>query len=226
MTKYIIANWKMNMTVKGVSDWFSILHQTLVTQPNNPHNSNVIVLPGFIHLSLSKNSLQNLSMLNITLGAQDCSLHDKGAHTGEVGLFQISEYCQYCLIGHSEVKDTAENILKKRDLCLANGITPIICFTNIASATNLYKPGSVLALEEPGNISKDGIYRPMSKEDLLKNITTLRGQFSGAVPIVYGGSVNRDNATFLAKVAKVDGALIGNASLDPTHFLDIIAAFE
>ena len=41
------------------------------------------------------------------------------------------------------------------------------------------------------------------------------------VRIVYGGSVNKNNATELLKQQDIDGLLVGGASLDPGHFLAI-----
>jgi triosephosphate isomerase len=45
------------------------------------------------------------------------------------------------------------------------------------------------------------------------------------IPILYGGSVNPDNAAELATVPEVDGVLVGGASLDPRSFTAIVQAF-
>ena len=42
--------------------------------------------------------------------------------------------------------------------------------------------------------------------------------------ILYGGSVNPDNAAELLALADVDGALVGGASLDPASFAAIVDA--
>ena len=44
------------------------------------------------------------------------------------------------------------------------------------------------------------------------------------VPILYGGSVNPDNARELLRAPDVDGVLVGGASLDPGSFARIVAA--
>lgn len=46
------------------------------------------------------------------------------------------------------------------------------------------------------------------------------------IPILYGGSVNPDNAAELARVADVDGALVGGASLDHRSFAAIVKIFS
>ena len=53
-------------------------------------------------------------------------------------------------------------------------------------------------------------------------ITLLYNQeIANCVRIVYGGSVNKTNATELLKQKDIDGLLVGGASLDPGHFLEI-----
>jgi triosephosphate isomerase len=42
------------------------------------------------------------------------------------------------------------------------------------------------------------------------------------VRILYGGSLNADNAAELLALPDVDGALIGGASLDPASFAKIV----
>jgi triosephosphate isomerase len=44
---------------------------------------------------------------------------------------------------------------------------------------------------------------------------------AAAVHIIYGGSVNRANAAALIRMPNIDGFLVGGASLDATHFVDI-----
>ena len=46
-----------------------------------------------------------------------------------------------------------------------------------------------------------------------------------ATPLLYGGSVNPDNAADFAAVASINGALVGGASLDADSFLAVAAAF-
>ena len=47
------------------------------------------------------------------------------------------------------------------------------------------------------------------------------GERSGAVPVLYGGSVNRSNVAGLLAVDDVDGVLVGGASLDAEQWLAI-----
>lgn len=55
-------------------------------------------------------------------------------------------------------------------------------------------------------------------------VEQLGGEQGAAVRILYGGSVNADNAAELLAVADVDGALVGGASLTAEKFVPVIAA--
>ena len=50
------------------------------------------------------------------------------------------------------------------------------------------------------------------------------GDKADAMRILYGGSVNSDNAAEILSIADVDGALVGGASLTAAKFTPIIAA--
>jgi triosephosphate isomerase len=56
-----------------------------------------------------------------------------------------------------------------------------------------------------------GILRERYPESLAK-----------AMPILYGGSVNDNNAEALLAQPEIDGALVGGASLDPESFARIV----
>jgi len=51
-------------------------------------------------------------------------------------------------------------------------------------------------------------------------------EFADALRIQYGGSVKPDNATALALQRDIDGALVGGASLDASHFSSIVSKFK
>jgi triosephosphate isomerase len=52
----------------------------------------------------------------------------------------------------------------------------------------------------------------------------LLGEKAHAVPILYGGSVNKGNAATLLAAPEVDGLLVGGASLDAEGWSSIVAA--
>ena len=56
---------------------------------------------------------------------------------------------------------------------------------------------------------------------MIRNILNDIGFDGQKISILYGGSVNRNNAKELIALSDVDGFLIGGASLDAKHFLHI-----
>ncbi len=214
--KYFVANWKMNMSVKDMVLWLDKFSK--IKLPKDP-DRHIIVCPSFPHLSLMREV--NVEM-GFEIGAQDISVFEKGTHTGETGGFQIKELANYCIVGHSERRETLNTVIKKRDLCIRVGLTPIVCFVNQDDATKLDTNGAVLCWEDPKNISKEGIYREKDPADIEKGMKEIKSRVSPKTTIIYGGSVNRDNIKYLNKTKEIDGVLVGNASLDPIHFADII----
>ena len=88
-----------------------------------------IVCPPYTSLMTAQQLLKGTS---IKLGAQDVSLHDSGAYTGEVSLSMLKSVgCEYVIVGHSERRqyhaETNEIINQKAKKVLAGGLIPIIC---------------------------------------------------------------------------------------------------
>ena len=58
---------------------------------------------------------------------------------------------------------------------------------------------------------------------LMKTISYIQSRFIKKYPkILYGGSVNSNNAEKLKKIPNIDGFLIGGASQNSKKFIDII----
>lgn len=218
--KYVIANWKMNMNFEDLTKWVAIFSefQSCITS-----GVEVILAPSFAHIPAIFELSQKTSL---KLASQDVSFEEKGAHTGETGAFQIKEFCKYAIIGHSERKENKEMVTKKRNACLKGGITPIICFINPRDIKDLYSENCIFAWEDPKNISKNGIYNDKNTSEIGKTVREMRKKLPEQIILVYGGSVNENNIKEISKIERLDGVLVGNASLDPKTFADIISAYS
>ena len=214
--KYIIANWKMNMDLKRITSWVEYYR---ITRKFNPQKVQVIVAPSHINLALVYDVANSLK---ISLASQDVSNMERGAHTGENGAFQIKEFCSYSIVGHSERKEPRELVYEKREICLKEGIVPIVCFTKVSDALDAYKSGCFIAWEDPANISKNGEYKEKDPKEIEKGVNEIRSKLPTEAILIYGGSVNKDNIPYLASMKGLDGVLVGNASLDSEHFVKII----
>jgi triosephosphate isomerase len=217
--KYIIANWKENMGFNDLVSWvdgFSGFIKFMCPE------SEVILAPSLPFLPIA---YELSKICTIKIAAQDISLKEKGANTGETGVLQIKEFCKYAIIGHSERKEDIETVIQKRDLCLKEGITPIVCFINPQDLPRLCVEGVIIAWEDPKNISKDGVYSAEDPGKIAEIAKEIRKIIPETIPLVYGGSVNENNIENIAKIPELDGVLVGNASLDPKTFADIIGAY-
>jgi triosephosphate isomerase len=225
--KYVIANWKMNMDSKDISNWvgpFSKNYKKIKKQWKKRKIAEerwpkIILCPSSIYVPPI---CEISNTIGVETGVQDISPFEKGAHTGETGAFQIKNYCRYAIVGHSERKEPIEVVIRKRDLCLKEKITPIVCFVNPSDLVKLYKEGSIMAWEDPQNISKEGVYRAEDPAKISGIAKEIRKIIPPGTPLVYGGSVNERNIASISRIDELDGVLIGNASLDSEIFAAII----
>lgn len=223
--RYVIANWKQNKTLEDVTLWCNDFFRLAEGQVFA--NVTPIICPPFSLIELASRLL-NLdptgSFPTLSIGAQDVSPYADGAHTGFVGVDQLKQFCTYAIVGHSERQETRDLVIQKAHMCLENGIVPVVCFKSTADYRLV--DGAIYALEDPDNISTGGIYRPKALADVIKLVNEARGFFGLEAKIIYGGSVNSENAEDLASLEALDGVLVGNASLNPAEFIDIVRKFS
>ena len=158
---------------------------------------------------------------------------------------------RYVLVGHSERRhlfgETEADTAKKVAAALRAGLTPVICVgetlpqreagetlaiirRQLRAALDGQDAGvvaSVLVAYEP--VWAIGTGRTATPQDAKEAHAALKaelrelggGERSGAIPVLYGGSVNRSNVAGLLAVDEVDGVLVGGASLDAEQWLAI-----
>jgi triosephosphate isomerase len=122
--KVIAGNWKMNKDVFETADLINGLKKSATAK-----NVEVIVCPPFTSLVVAQQLLKGST---IKLGAQDVSVHDDGAYTGEVSVKMLKSVgCEYVIVGHSERRqyfhESNELINQKAKKVLEAGMRVIIC---------------------------------------------------------------------------------------------------
>jgi triosephosphate isomerase len=122
--KVIAGNWKMNKDVFETADLINGLKKSVTAK-----NVEVIVCPPFTSLVVAQQLLKGST---IKLGAQDVSVHDDGAYTGEVSVTMLKSVgCEYVIVGHSERRqyfhESNELINQKAKKVLAASMRVIIC---------------------------------------------------------------------------------------------------
>jgi triosephosphate isomerase (TIM) len=185
-------------------------------------------------------------------GAQDCSVHESGAYTGEVSAAMLAEFgCHYVIVGHSERRalhaETDQQVADKAKAALAHKLTPIVCVGETLAEREAGQTDAVVKRQLSAVIHTLGhcisqivvAYEPVwaigtgktaSPEQAQAVHALLRAQLHAAsqtsdeMLILYGGSVKADNATQLFAQADIDGGLIGGASLKAADFAAICKA--
>ncbi|MBR4212398.1 MAG: triose-phosphate isomerase [Bacteroidales bacterium] len=250
MRKKIVAgNWKMNTTVpEGVA-----LAQELATRKAEiPAGVKLIVAPPFTHLSAVGEALKGSP---IALSAQNCADEPKGAFTGEVSAAMLrSVGCRYTILGHSERRqyygETADKLIKKIRLALAEGLDVIYCVGENLEQRNAGEHFVVVGTQiqdvlfdlTPEEFRRIIVaYEPVwaigtgvtATAEQAQEIHAFIRHFladrfgiaeAEATTILYGGSCKPSNAAELFACPDIDGGLIGGAALKADDFLAIAKA--
>jgi len=227
--KYIIGNWKMNGNISEKKSLFSALAKV------KTRNKIVICLPF---------TLLNGENYGITIGAQDISNHENGAYTGDISATMLTASgVKYVIIGHSERRknhnETNEIVKDKAEIAIKHKITPVICVGETAKEKDSGKTKSVIKKMLMQSIPDSGKYiiayeprwaigsgKTPTMDEIANAIKTIYENLPTPVPILYGGSVNKDNAHDIISVPHIDGLLIGGASLKSKTFIPIIKSIE
>ena len=228
----IVANWKMNpSTLKGAKLLFNSVKKGIKRAcPEQSQRVEVVICPPFPYLSNFEFRISNFE-----LGAQDCFWEERGAFTGEVSPKMLKDLgCQYVIIGHSErrkyFKETNEMLSKKIKAVLKAGLKPILCIDKISQIPNDIEPrpflnkgrgkieNLIIAFEPVFAI---GTGKPCSIEKAKRIRKRINNNF-----VLYGGSVNSQNARDYITTAEFQGLLVGGASLDPKEFVEIVKSIS
>lgn len=190
----IVLNWKMNPASKEEAERLLKLE----------NRDGVIICPPFVYLGEAN-------------GAQDVHWEKSGAYTGEISAIMLKNLgIKYVIVGHSERKEKDNIVNKKAKACLRAGLVPIICIEKQKQIINRLKDlrsGFIVAYEPAEE------EQPMDPDKALEMAIIIRKKAGLKTKVLYGGDVDENNCSDY----KLDGLLIGQASLDPKKFLKIYA---
>lgn len=242
MKKIIIANWKMN---PKTSKEAAILARAASEAARVAKNIEVVIAPPFVHLQAVRGvklGAQNIFWEKSGPYTGEISPLQLKAYGVRHVLLGHSE--------RRTLGETNEEINKKVKAVLENGMKAILCVGETEKKKDVVFPQEIATELKEGlkNIKKNFlknlivVYEPVwaistnknAKADNPKNVfemtilirKELLKMFGKKVafltPILYGGSVDKKNAVDFVKLGKVDGLLVGSASLNPKKFVKII----
>ena len=246
--KIIAGNWKMNLTVSEAQ----MLAQEIIVYVKNKPEPLVILCPPFPFLSALSYEIADsgvgLGAQNLHTEASGAFTGEVSA------AMLVSVGCSYVIIGHSErrthFKETDAFINAKMIRALLSSLTPILCIgetleerekgitinrikqqiADDLSGIELTDGTDIIIAYEPvWAIGTGRTATPEQAEEVQAAVRQLLAEKYGKIladdiSILYGGSVNAENAAALLHQPNIDGALVGGASLKPAQFKAIIDA--
>ena len=244
MRKFIVGNWKMNGTSRDLGEIAAI---SAVAQLYHSVDSALCIPATLIDRAVA-------AVGAFPIGGQDCHMQNSGAHTGCVSADMLSDAgAVLTIIGHSERRaaqhEQDSDIRAKAQAARAAGLKAILCvgetldereagkaldivLTQVTHSLPDAAAGAWLsvAYEPVWAIGTGRVAEPADVADMHAAIrAALVGRFGAEgqnIRILYGGSMNGDNAALLLAVPNVDGGLIGGASLTAAKFQPILAAAQ
>jgi triosephosphate isomerase len=237
----------MNKTVAEAEAYIA----ALLPQVSSVDDVDVVVCPPFTALAPIVDSARGSG---VAVYAQTMHEADSGAFTGEVSAAMLTELdVDGVILGHSERREyyneTDRALAQKVAHALEAGLTPILCVGETEEERErgdterklrhqvqegLEKvpvdrlPEVVVAYEPIWAIGTGLTATPEQAQDAIAFVRALAQGFDRdagtAVRVLYGGSMNADNAAEILAQPDVDGGLIGGASLEPESFAAIVEA--
>lgn len=253
MRRYIIGNWKMQLTEPESETLAKEVARLWSAQGAAAENTVVVVCPSHDAIDAVGSLLKGTT---VAMGGQDVFWEDKGAYTGEISPKTLKELgCEYCIVGHSERRqhlgETDQMVNKKVVALLKHDINPIVCVGETKEERQAGKRDSVVisqvraALEGTRPVGRQHViiaYEPRwvigtgqavapddaaSMHYLIQE--TLQELYpSGVVEaqfaVIYGGSVDPSNIRGLLSIDAIHGVLVGGVSLKAKEFIALAEA--
>jgi triosephosphate isomerase len=243
----LAANWKMH---HGPTASRAFVAAFLARFSPRPDRTVVLFPPA---LSVHPVVAARADRTDIMVGVQNIHTEKQGAFTGEISAPMSRDAgAEFVLVGHSERRqifgETDAQVARKCAVAFAHGLTPVLCVGETiaqreSGATNevvLSQLRAGLADLDPAAVRRIAVaYEPVwaigtgrtaTPDDAASVHAVIRDALAGlagpdasSVPILYGGSVNRQNAASLLAAPGVEGLLVGGASLDPEAWAAIAA---
>lgn len=250
MKTYIVGNWKMNLSVGESSIYLQKLLKRIKPAKGIEiavAPSTIALQSLSIQLERSKSKVklcaQNFYQKDYGAYTGEVSVMQL---RGLVNYAIIGHSERRYIFG-----ETNKDLRQKVAAAIRNNITPILCIGETENERNFGETKDVIRDELFGALSEidaDDVkkvivaYEPVwaisstkgaklaAPDEIADSIKLIRSELteiygketSEEIPILYGGSVNPNNAGAYLTVPGVNGLLIGGSSLISDHFVDII----
>jgi len=227
---FVAGNWKMFKGPREAGEFCRALRQT------DLGGSDVAVCPPYVSLA---EAVQALAGTDIGVFAQNCHWEEEGAFTGEISAPMLIELGVYgTIVGHSERRqyfgETDETVARRTEAALEHGLHVVACVGETEAEREagqtedvLRRQVSVLSADDSMVIAYEPVWAIGTGKTATPEIAQEAHAFIKSLidaPVLYGGSVNLENAAELCALPDIDGALVGGASLHVESFAAICRA--
>ena len=230
-----VANWKMNMTRGEAAAWAREL-AGIVGQ--RAPTGELVVAPPLTAIDAAKDPGRRWSV-----AGQNVASEASGAFTGEVSAKMLADAgCRYAIVGHSERRrlfgEDGKVLARKLARVREAGLVPIYCLGETEAEREKGLTASVFVSQvetlrddppgEPLVVAYEPVWaigtgKVATVDDCGSAMVHLAELLSGrrVLRLLYGGSVTPENCKALLSETRVDGFLIGGASLKARAFAAI-----
>jgi triosephosphate isomerase len=220
---------------------------------NRPaEHTDIVVVPPFVDLR-SVTSIVDSERIGVEVGAQHVNPNDNGAFTGEISTNMLKRLnVTWVLVGHSERRSMFhmddDVVAATLRAVVQSGLRAVLCVGEDLSVRDEERQNEFVSAQLASALSglderyadlvtlayepiwAIGTGRTATSEQIKAMTLFIRTQLAHlslpASRVLYGGSVNADNAGEIVRDAAVDGFLVGGASLKAESFLAIVQACD
>lgn len=240
------GNWKMYKTPAETSAFFTKFLPLVA----GTHHCDIVICPPFLDIEEAVKACRDARVeiggQNLYWAAEGAFTGEISAPMLKAA------GCRWVLVAHSERRqyfgETNQTAAKKLVAALEASLTPIYCVgetlsereanrathvletqcsAGLAGLTKEQFEKIVMAYEPIWAIGTGKVATPEIAAEAHRCLRDQARKLFGAEAaaqcrILYGGSVKPDNVRGLMAQPEIDGTLVGNASLDPVSFADIV----
>ena len=244
------GNWKMNLLPSDVGGYAKALTGGIP----KPCRAEIVLAVPFVSISAAISAFSGSAVQIAAQNVSEHPSGAFTGEVSVSQLYDIG--VRRVIVGHSERRlyfcETDAIINKKVHAAISGGLDPIICVgesaevraSGCADELVAFQVKSalsgvsaemlshiVIAYEPVWAIGTGNVALPCQAQEMCSHIRAVisgiyGGELSETVPVIYGGSMDENNAGELLALPDIDGGLIGRASLSPSAFSEIIRSSE
>lgn len=248
-SRWIGTSWKMNFTLSDAVTYTHTLGKALCERPELSEGIQPFLVPPATALATVHQILGERPRRpgRLKLGVQNAHWEDNGAWTGEISVPQaLDAGADIVEIGHSERREFFNETIRTTRLkvlaAIRHGAYPLLCVGEpqevwdrgqaadyilrqangaLDGLTEAQLSAVLIAYEPMWAIGATG--RPATVAQLSEPFHALHERFGGRVEcLLYGGSVNRQNAESLLATEHIGGLFIGRSAWTAAGYTEIL----